>query len=240
MDRGILIAGNGSALLSAIEIEAAKRVEHYALAQIPNRFSGAEAKTAPLRRKENSPVESSVVFPSAYASLEKIRLPLDWNPGSPISARTLVLAAENRLGHIDDAILVCDPPSSGCSAAGLGFADVEVMVNDHIKGWFFLVKELAAAFRARGGGTLVLVYPETVGKDNADDPLGPAALAAFHSLTGSLLAAATGEPYLVQGFAGGETGDETGFASFIFKQLEDGIRRVNGKLHKYGKLGLFR
>jgi hypothetical protein len=186
----------------------------------------------------------------------------------------LVLSAENRLGRVDEAILVCDPPSVCCAAADFGPADVEILVNDHIKGWFFLVKELTAVFRARGEGTLALVFPEgnlsarrTSGPnpsgtfrrggfetDGGPDLLGPAALAAFRSLTAGLLTAAPDEPYLTLGFSGAAAGDEAGFAAFILKSLEsctsgrqdrgsplpEGNRRSNGKLHKYGKAGFFR
>ena len=222
MIRGILIAGNESVLLSAIEAEAAKKTEIYAIAPIYNRFSGAE--TLPT---SDSPA----------------RILLDWNPSSPISARTLALAAENRLEHISDAILVCNPPHVRKDAADLNFADVEMLVNDHIKGWFFLVKELATAFKARGEGTLSLVYPdinETVGEGETPDFLGHSALSVFRSITRNLLAAAFNEPFLTVGFTGSETGDVTGFAAFIFKQLEEKNRRGNGKLHKYGKLGFFK
>jgi hypothetical protein len=232
MVRGILIAGTESALTNAIEVEAARRVEHYTLASLPDRLSGDNAK-ADLQARRDS---------ASAASAEK-RLLLEWNPGSPISARTLVLAAENRLEQVNEAILVCDPPSVRCAAADLNLANVEVLVNDYIKGWFFLVKELTAAFRAHGGGILALVYPETTGagsKDDAADLLGSAALAAFRSLTGSLLAATFSEPYLTLGFSGAEAGDDAGFAAFIFKQLDEGNRRSNGKLYKYGKLGFFR
>ena len=88
-----------------------------------------------------------------------------------------------------------------------------------------------------------MVYPETTGagsKDDAADLLGSTALAAFRSLTRSLLAAAFSEPYLTLGFSGAEAGDDAGFAAFIFKQLDEGNRRGNGKLNKYGKMGLFR
>jgi hypothetical protein len=222
MIRGIFIAGNESAVLSAIEAEAAKRTESYVLAPIYNRFSGAEPS-------------STVDSPA--------RILLDWNPGSPISARALVLAAENRLEHISEAILVCNPPQVRRDAASLSFADVEMLVNDHIKGWFFLVKELAAVFKARGEGTLSLVYPdisEAAGEEEAPDILGHSALAVFRSLTRDLLAAAFSEPFLTLGFTGSETGDDAGFAAFIFKQLEDKNRRGNGKLHKYGKMGFFK
>ena len=221
MSRGIIIVGNESALLSAVEAEAARRAQQYALALIHNRFTGAE-------------IPPSALAPSA-------RVLLEWNPGSPISARTLVLAAENRIERIDEAILVCDPPPARCAAADMSFADVEVLASDHVKGWFFLVKELAAAFRARGEGTLALVYPENAGKDETADFPGSAALAVFRSFTRSLLASALSEPYVTLGFSGGETGDEAGFAAFIIKQLDEASRRSSGKLHKYGgKLGIFR
>jgi hypothetical protein len=87
------------------------------------------------------------------------------------------------------------------------------------------------------------VYSETSGaggKDDAADLLGPIALAAFRSLVRGLLDASLNEPYITLGFSGADTGDEAGFAAFIFKQLEEGNRRGNGKLYKYGKLGFFR
>jgi hypothetical protein len=216
---GILIAGNESVLLSAIEAEAAKRTETYAVAPISNRFSGAGPQPA-----ADSPP----------------RILLDWNPGSPISARTLVLAVENRMKHISEAILVCSPPQVRRAAADLNFTDVEMLVNDHIKSWFFLVKELTVVFKARGEGTLSLVYPEineSAGENETPDFLGHSALAVFRSLTRNLLSAAFSEPFLTLGFTGV---DDAGFAAFIFKQLEEKTRRGNGKLHKYGKHGLFK
>jgi hypothetical protein len=237
--KGILIVGNESALSGALEVEAAKRVEHYSVALITNRLSGEDEKPNFQLRRENSSSAAS----AAGTSPEKARIPLEWNPGSPISARTLVLAAENRLGQIDDAILVCDPPSIRRAAADIDMTDVEVLVNDHIKGWFFLIKDLTAFFRTKGKGTLALICPEisgSGGKDEIADLLGPAALASFRSLTRGLLAAALSEPYLTLGFSGAEAGDETGFAAFVFKQLDEGNRRTNGKLYKYGKLGFFR
>jgi hypothetical protein len=248
MTRGILIAGNESALSVAVEAETAGRVERYAAALIPDRFSGETPPAKPA------------------ADVSPARIPMDWNPGNPVSARTLVLGAENRLGRVDEAILICDPPSvrrpgANFGLADLGLSDIEILVNDHIKGWFYLVKELAAVFKARGEGTLALVFPEgkTDKKDAASgadsDLLGPAALAAFRSLAGGLLAAAPDEPYLTLGFSGAAAGDEAGFAAFILKNLDEprtegrqgrgsplleGNRRGNGKLYKYGKTGFFR
>ena len=222
MTRGIFIAGNESTLCRAIESETINRVEQYAAAFITNRFS-------------NSTIDSGF-------NSEK-RLSIDWNPSSPISARALVLAAENRLEHIDDAILVCAPPGLRGSPSSLAFTSVEMMINDHVKGWFFLVKELASVFKNRGHGTLALVYPDihtSTGKDEPADLLGPAALASFRALTHGLLSAAHNESYFTVGFSTTDTGNETAFASYIFKSIDDLSKRSNGKLFKFGKFSFFK
>jgi len=224
MTRGIFIAGNESALSRAIETEVLKRVERFTIALIPNRFSGTSKNSA--------------------AASEK-RIALDWNPSSPISARTLVLAAENRMEHIDEAILICSPPSIRSSAAELPLADIEIMINDHIKGWFFLVKELAAIFSSRQSGTLALVYSDISGsavhnKDDAADILGPSSLASFSALTSGLLTAAHREQYITTGFSSSDAGNESAFAAFIFKYMDEINKRSKGKLYKFGKFKLFK
>jgi NAD(P)-dependent dehydrogenase (short-subunit alcohol dehydrogenase family) len=169
-------------------------------------------------------------------------LPLQWNPGSPIAARTLILAAENRLEHIDEAILVCTPPAIRRRAADLLPADIEIMVNDHIKGWFFLARELAQVFRAKESGTLALVLSDMSaggGKDDPVDLLGTAAAASFRAFTQSLLSSTLDEPYLTMGFSSSEIGEEAAFAAFVLKLIDEGAKRNNGKWHKFGKLNLF-
>jgi len=230
MTRGIFIAGNESALGRAIEAETVNRVEQFAAAIIPNRLSSMHASVlAANTAPKNPPLES-----------DKRHL-IDWNPSSPISARTAALAAENRLGQIDEAILVCSPPSIRSSASDIPFSDVEIMINDNIKGWFFIVKELTAIFTARRRGSLVLVYPDIAspGKDDAADVLGPSALASFRALTHGLLAAAHSEPYFTTGFSCSDSGNEAAFAAFMYKSLDELSPRSNGKMHKFGKFKFF-
>jgi hypothetical protein len=222
MTRGILLAGNESSLSVAIAMEAVKRVERVAAAFIPNRLVD-QPRDKPL------PVTESLI-------------PLAWNPGSPVSARTLILAAENRLEQIHEAILICAPPPIRKSPGELTSSEIEIMVNDHIKGWFFLVKELIALFRLRQGGTLILVLSELDaggGKDEALDMLGPSAVASFRSFAQSILATAPHEPFQIMGCSSSGTSDTAAFAGFVFKLLEEGGKRNNGKWHKFGKLGLF-
>ncbi|GHV84938.1 hypothetical protein AGMMS50230_05460 [Spirochaetia bacterium] len=245
MVRGILIAGNECALFSALCVEAAKRVESYATALIPRSIDSAG-------RGQSSEQDKS----------SKRQLVLDWNPGSPISGRTLVLSAINKMEHIDDAILVCVPPAYRKNTEDLSPADIDTLIDYHIKGWFFLVRELAAAFKTRNGGTpvstkagtlisggtpvsakagtLALVLPElnAASRDDTPDLLGPAVTAAFRSFAQSVLAASSGAPYNTLGFSSSEPGEENAFAAYVFKTMEEG-KRNSGKWHKYGKFGLF-
>jgi hypothetical protein len=239
MTRGILIAGNESSLLAAAGAEAAKRVEYYAEALIPNRLSGAPDRPSRPRDAVLPPGKGP---DPAEDGLSGPRIGVEWNPGSPLSARTAALAAENRLGQINEAILVCVPPSVRRKTADLHPVDIEIMVNDHIRGWFYLARELASVFREKQAGTLALVYSDIAaggGKDETADLLGPAAAAAFRAFTQSLLAASRGEPYLTMGFSSSEPGEEKNFSAFIFKLLDEGNRKNNGRLHKFGRLSFF-
>ncbi|MDR1374053.1 MAG: hypothetical protein LBJ24_03680 [Treponema sp.] len=218
MTRGILIAGNESSLFAAIAAEAARRAAHFVAALIPNRISEPVPEPA-----------------------EGARIPLSWNPGNPVSARALALAAENRLEHVDEAVLICAPPSVRKKAEDLIPGELEVLVNDHIKGWFFLVRELALIFKEQRRGTLSLVLSDigAGGKDETVDLLGPSAAASFRALAQGLLTGSPGEPYQVLAFSSSEIGEDASFASFIFKTMEEDNRRNSGKWHKYGRLGLF-
>lgn len=220
MTRGIFIAGNDCALSRAVEAETVKRVEQYASALIQNRLTGASKNPQP----------------------EAGRMPLEWNPSSPISARTLAIGAENRLEHIDEAILICSPPAIRSSVADLSLSDIEIMINDQIKGWFFLIRELSAIFTSRKHGTLALAYPDISGsvKEDIPDVLGPCAIASFRALTNSLLSAANKEQYITMGFYTTDAGNEAAFAAYIFKTLDEIKKNSNGKLHKYGKFHLFK
>jgi hypothetical protein len=223
MTRGILIAGNESSLLNALAGEAAKRVEGFALAPIPNRFA--------------PPVPHGVSRGEGPGEV------LSWNPGSSISARTLVLAAENRLGRIDEAVLVCSPPAVYRSPENLAPAEVEILAGDHIKGWFFLIRELVLMFKAGKGGALALVVPELITgpRDGPPDLLGPPAAAAFRAFAQGILVSppSGGEDnvqimgFTASGAAGAE--EEALFAGYIFRMMEEGIRRNSGKWHKFSK-----
>ncbi|MDR1142708.1 MAG: hypothetical protein LBK77_00635 [Spirochaetaceae bacterium] len=215
MTRGIFVAGNESALFSAVGVEAVKRVERFAAAVISR--DGTEAETGNPREDTR-------------------RMALDWNSGSPISARALVLEAAGKLEHIDDAVLVCVPPAYRRSAEGLFPADIDRLIDDNLKSWYFLVRELLGVFRARKAGTLALALLETGGQKNGSpDLIGPAVASAFRAFAHNVLLSAAGAPYAAMGFSCSEPGGENAFAAYIFKILDEG-KKNSGKWHKYGKL----
>jgi hypothetical protein len=224
MTRGIFIIGNDAPLTSALMAEAAKRVERFASVVIPNRISGPGLDMPGF----------------SLSSADR----LTWNPSSPISARTLILAAENRLERIDDAILVCSPPAVCCPPEKLVLREIETMVNDHIVGWFYLVKELTAKFHSQQSGALSLIVSESSptgkGKDSPVDLLGTAAASSFRSFAQSLLSASFNEPFYTFGFSSTEQSGDPEFCSFLFKIIDERNKRDNGKWHKHGKFSFFK
>ncbi|MDR2553299.1 MAG: hypothetical protein LBD31_09065 [Treponema sp.] len=214
MTRGILIAGHESPLASALGAEAARRVTCYAAAFIPRNGTA---------RKD----------PGKY-------IPLEWSSSSPIAARTLVLAAVNRLEHIDDAVLACVPPVCRKAPEDVAPVEIDKLVDDHIKRWIFLVRELTAVFKVRRSGSLALVLSESGGgaRDEIPDLLGAPAAAAFRAFAQAVLLSSRSEPYNVMGFSSSEPGEENAFAAYVFKTMEEGERN-SGKWHKHGRFGLF-
>ena len=248
MTRGILITGNDSSLFSAVAGETAKRVESFATALIPNRFPLPEGGRAVQEKDEING-----------------NLALSWNPSSSISARTLVLAAENRLGQINDAIIICSPPAVYKTAETLSPEEIEILVNDQIKGWFLLIRELIIYFRREQRGSLSLVAPEEAsqgekwtassvrlnqsGKNASGkqgwnrvsqaDLLGPSAGASFRAFAQGILNSHGNEPFHIMGFTGAEAGAEEEFASWFFKTLDEGSAKNRGRWLKFSKRKIF-
>jgi hypothetical protein len=124
------------------------------------------------------------------------------------------------------------------NAEDLNSANIEIIVNDYIKGWFFLAKELAAVFAARGAGTLALALSDTAGGGDRDeaDLIGPSVAASFRSFAQALMDSTRDGRYdvlglAVPGFPSLSEGDNVG--AFVFKALEEG-KKNRGKWHKFG------
>jgi hypothetical protein len=119
--------------------------------------------------------------------------------------------------------------------------EIDQFIDYNIKGWIFLVRELAAAFENRGQGSLSLVLPPELGagsKGDEPDLVGPIAVSAFRSFAQGILLSSFNASYNAMGFSMSEPGEENAFAAYVFKTMED-EKRNSGKWHKFGKFGLF-
>ena len=220
MTRGIFLIGDKSPLFYAVAGEAAQRTESYTTAMITSRFSMSSGKQ-----------------PSDFSSPDKA-IALSWNPDSPISARTLVFSAENRMGKIHDAILVFSPPVIYKTVETMMPEEIEALVNDHIKGWFLIVRELALYFQRSGSGSLSLVARDIRkirGRDSELNLLGQAAAASFMAFSRNLLAASYNEPYQVMGFSAPETCDMDKFAAWVFTKIDKSSKKDSGKWFRYSR-----
>ena len=158
-------------------------------------------------------------------------------------ARTLVLAAENQLKQINDAILICSPPAVFKTAGAITPEEIDILINDHIKGWFLLIRELVLYFRRTGAGSLSLVAPDIgtgSGKNAPVDLLGPSSAALFRAFVQSLLASSANETFNIMGFTTAETGTETDFSAWFFRIIDEAARKNSGRMHKYARLGFFK
>ncbi|MCL2069436.1 MAG: hypothetical protein FWH19_00435 [Treponema sp.] len=230
MTRGILLVGSESSLLSAIAAEAAKRVESFALAMVPSRLPLSERGQITTAR---SRAEAGEIF-------------IPWNPFSSISARTLVLAAESRLNQINDAILIYTPPALFKDIEALTPEEIDILVNDHIRGWFFLIRELALYFQRAPSGCLSFVAPESAAGRKAQlDILGSSALASFRTFAQGILAQSAissplGRSFLTMGFTASGSCSEEEFALWLFKIIDESSKKNSGRWHKYSKINFFR
>ncbi len=227
MTRGILVAGNEGPTVQALAAEAKKRVQSAVFAFPPALFGFSEPTEEPIKAHAGAFSDGDSVLP--------------WNPASALSARALTIGAENRLGQIDEAILVCAPPAVRRRPDELPPAKLDAFIDSWLKGWFFLSRELTIAFRARKSGTLALVLSEvglSTQKDEAPDLIGGVVAAAFQAFAQGLLAASFQEPYRVLAFSQADSPDDTGFSAFVFRVLDEANKRNSGRWHKYGR-GLF-
>jgi hypothetical protein len=210
MNGALLIAGSGAELIAALSTETEKHGMAAACAVIPKR---------------------NVQNRGSYDTMDKKPLMFDWNPGSAISARSLVLSVENRLGIIGAGIIVCSAPRTAendFSPAGIDF-----LVDNHIKSYMFLAHDLMRYFHTTQSGTLALVMLEEVNTNLLTAPIS----SAFSSFAGSL-SAYQGEYMRIMSFSCEEKppAPVNDFAKYILKTIAKNEKPGGGRRFKFTRL----
>jgi hypothetical protein len=210
MDDAMLIAGQGKELIAALSAAAEKRGIKTTLAVIPGRNDGESSGPG---------VADGSAGPSA------------WNPGSPVSARSLVLAAENRIGPLSGAIVVCSAPNEA-ETRDFSPAGIDMIVNNHIKSYMFLSRELIKYFQQKKQGTLALALLETP----PQGLLTASVFGAFRSFSGSLLERSDTEHLRMASFLCDEKtpAPTNEYAAYILKTLTEN-KKIDRSLFKFAK-----
>jgi NAD(P)-dependent dehydrogenase (short-subunit alcohol dehydrogenase family) len=208
MDDSMLIAGQGKELISALSAEAEKRGIKTILAVIPGQNDGSR----PGARDGSSATPV-------------------WNPGSPVSARSLVLAAENRIGTLGAAIVVCSAPNEA-ETRDFSPAGIDAIVNSHIKSYMFLSRELIRYFQQKKRGTLALVLLETP----PQGLLSASVFGAFRGFSDSLLERSNTEHLRMASFLCDEKNPPPAseYAAYILKTLAEN-KKIDRSRFKFAK-----
>jgi len=130
------------------------------------------ASLAALLRQREAVV--SLVSPDAASAADII-----WNRPSALSAKTVAIDAENRMGRLAQAVLVFDRATVSDSLSLTDPSAPLRCADDFVRGYLLLARELCARLAA-SGGRLTFVYRD-VG-DAAPNALARVAASAFQSL----------------------------------------------------------
>ena len=83
---------------------------------------------------------------------------IPWTRRSLISARTMMLAIEADGTIPERAIVVCAPEGINTSLHDTSAATIEETVDAAVKGYLFVLREIAAAYIRRGAGDLTILW----------------------------------------------------------------------------------
>ncbi|MBN1241969.1 MAG: hypothetical protein JXA15_04590 [Spirochaetales bacterium] len=155
------------------------------------------------------------------------------------AARAAVMAATNRLGNIDSALLVLDPKAGDAPETEdpPGPRDVERTIDSRLKGPVHLIRELMAEFDRAGSGRLVIAV--RVPDEGLADPLSSLVDGALRAWVRGLFATMEGKPWFLLGVELRGADDDQALLT-LRKLLEGDAARLAGRWHRVGgRSGLF-
>lgn len=215
MEPGVLIAGKPSPFLNELIEEALKR-SYFVIA---SRETGVDEE-------------------SSLDSLEGERLVyLPWQRRSLISARGLLLRAEQEREGLDSILVVASPEGVHSPLHQTESVQIEERIDESLKGYLFLVKESLAYLIRRGEGRFTFVLYD--GGAEIMAPLDAAIRSALTGLMESLFEFYASEPIELSALHAGsaETGE---MAQWILDTMKGPHAKREGRWVRYGRrTGLF-
>ena len=211
MGHTCLVAGRSGETLSAIAREAVTRGRTVLLA----RSAQADASAIPEEVQTAS-----------------------WNRRSALSARTLVLHAQNLFGSVDEAIVFFSPIRETVPFHESSIVSIENRTDAEVKGFLFLLREIASAFQKQSAGRLTIAVNDLDRETRS--PLEAMSIASFVAAAESLFRYYDGEQISVRLAALRPDSEPEGFPGHVL-ELADATdpRKVRGWNSYPQRSGLF-
>ena len=216
----ILLAGSSGALMTELTNEELARGNRVAVTTPQEETEGVSTRKKP-------------------AAGEKSRQNLHyiaWNLRSPLSARAVVMDAFNTLGSVDEARIVVSADTGRREFNEMSSADLEMAVDEGIKSFFFLTKEIFSAFRRQKRGVLSFALHD--GGVEVLPPAAAAACASFRAFASSLFAQYQNEAFRLYGYHS-SSADTQAFARFLCADTGRTEKSSRRWIRFPGKSGIF-
>lgn len=213
MEKTCLVTGRSGETLSSIAQEALSRGRNTLLA----RSGTAESVTVP----EGAHVSS-------------------WNRRSALSARTLVLHAQNLFERLDEAVIFFSPIRDSAPFHESSIVGIENRTDAEVKGFLFLIRELLSAFQKQSSGRLVLAVRDL--ERETRSPLEAMSIGGFVAAAEAIYRYYDGDRIDIRlaALRPEDDGGNAAFASFLFDSVDAEPGRRNRGWNSFPpRTGLF-
>ncbi len=147
---------------------------------------------------------------------------ITWNRRSALSARSVVLHAQNLYGRLDEAVIVFAPVRESVPFHESSIVSIENRTDAEVKGYLFMIREIVAQFQKQRSGRLVLAVQET--ESEVRSPLEAMSLGGFISAAEALQQFYRNEPLEIR-LCYSRSDDHPGYAAFILDALDAPVPR---------------
>jgi hypothetical protein len=162
---------------------------------------------------------------------------ISWNRRSALSARSVVLHAQNAYARLDEAVIVFSPVRESVPFHESSIVSIENRTDAEVKGYLFLIREIVGLFQKQRSGKLLLAVLEP--ESEIRSPLEAMSLGSFTSAAEALRSYYQNEAMEIK-LCSSRSNDASGYASFLMDTLDaPRPRRPRADWLRYGGRGGF-
>ncbi len=162
---------------------------------------------------------------------------ITWNRRSALSARSVVLHAQNVFRAVEEAIVVYSVVQETTPFHETSIVSLENRTDAEMKGYLFLLREIVAQFQKQRSGTLVLAVHDR--PDAIRAPAEAFSAGGFASFARALQRYYQNEPFTIH-LCRSSDSDISGYAHFVLDAAEKSAKRQKLDWLEFPPRGLFR